>query len=78
MMIQIENVTPGQTFTCLGVEYRMLRHAGECVQPNRNQWGRSTGGTHTALKCAVKVNNGHRGWWFSYVAFRPGTYVIVK
>lgn len=77
-MIQIENVKPGQTFTLLGVEYRLLRHAGTCVQPNRNQWGRATGGTYTAHRAAVKVNKGHRGWWFSYTAFPIGCFVTVN
>lgn len=77
-MNKIEDVKPGQTFLCMGVEYKMLRHAGEVQMPNRNQWGRLEGGTHTALKCAVKVNKRHKGWWFSYTAFRPGQYVIVK
>lgn len=77
MMIEIENVKPGQTFTCLGVEYKMLRNCGEVSQPNRNQWGRSVGGTHTAVKMAVKVNRRHRGWGFSYVAFIPGQKVLV-
>lgn len=77
MMIRIEDVKPNQTFTCLGVEYKMLRFAGECSQPNLNQWGRATGGRYTALRCAVKVNRRHRGWQFSYTAFRPGMLVTV-
>lgn len=76
-MNKIEDVKPGQTFTCLGVEYKMLRFDGMCEQPNRNQWGRATGGTYTAHRCAVKVNKRHRGWWFSYTAFMPGTYVKI-
>lgn len=77
-MNTIENVKPGQTFTCLGVEYKMLRFAGTCEQPNRNQWGRTIGGTYTAHRCAVKVNKRHRGWVFSYTAFRPGMMVTIK
>ena len=77
-MNTIENVKPGQTFKCLGVEYKMLRFAGEVQMPNRNQWGRSEGGHHTALKVAVKVNRHHKGWRFSYVGFRPGTYVTIE
>lgn len=77
-MNTIENVKPGQHFTCMGVEYLYLRNAGMCTQPNRNQWGRSEGGTYQAHRIAVKVNKGHKGWWFSYTAFRPGMMVIVK
>lgn len=73
----IEDVRPGQTFKCLGVEYKMLRHAGTCQQPNRNQWGRATGGFYTAVRCAVKVNKHHKGWWFSYTAFYPNMRVEI-
>lgn len=76
-MNKIEDVKPGQTFSCLGVEYLMLRFAGMCEQPNRNQWGRSEGGTYTAHRCAVKVNRRHKGWWFSYTAFRQGMMVTI-
>lgn len=76
-MTKIEDVKSGQTFKSGIVEYKMLRVVGEIQQPNRNQWGRSVGGTHTALKCAVKVNRLHKGWWFSYTAFYPGTLVTI-
>lgn len=78
MMIQIENVKPGQTFTLLGVEYKMLRIAGEVDQPKRNNWGRLIGGTYRAHRCAVKVNRHHKGWWFSYLAVPLGASVIVE
>lgn len=76
-MQTIENVKPGQVFKCLDVEYKMLRFAGECQMPKRNQWGRAIGGTYTALRCAVKVNRRHKGWWFSYTAFLPGQHVTI-
>ena len=79
MMIQIENVKPGQTFrTPMGGEYKMLRHVGDVQQANRNQWGRATGGRHTEHSCAVKVNRLHRGWRFSYLSFYPGQMVSVE
>lgn len=76
-MNKIEDVKPGQTFVCMGVTYQMLRFAGECTQPKRNQWGRPIGGTYIALRYAVKVDKRHKGWWFSYVAFHPGQYVTI-
>jgi len=76
-MNKIEDVKPGQTFTCLGVEYKMLRFAGMCQQPIRNQWGRAEGGHYTAHRVAVKVNKRHKGWWFCYTAFHQGMTVTI-
>lgn len=77
-MNKIEDVKPGQTFRVGAYgEYKMLRHCGDVDQPNRNQWGRATGGTHVERKCAVKVNRRHKGWRFSYVSFYPGQYVTI-
>jgi hypothetical protein len=71
-MNTLKNITtlaPGTLFTVLGVEYKFLRIKGEThQQPNRNQWGRATGGTYEAYSVAVKVNRRHRGWQFSYLA----------
>lgn len=78
-MNNIENVKSGQTFTLLGVEYKMLRiEPGTHKQPIRNQWGRAEGGHYDALTVHVKVNRHHKGWRYSRVAIRPGQTVIVK
>lgn len=79
MMIQIESVRPGQHFTLLGVEYKMLRiESGTHKQPVRNQWGRVEHGSYyDALTVCAKVNKRHRGWWFTKVAMRPGQMVVV-
>jgi hypothetical protein len=77
-MIEIEKVRPGQHFTLLGVEYKMLRiEPGTHKQLCRNQWGRAEGGTYDAISVCVKVNRHHKGWWFSKVAFRPGQMVFI-
>ena len=76
-MVENEKVAPGQKFRTGIVEYEMLRHAGSVEKVRTNQWGRATGGTYMAHRCAVKVNRLHRGWRFSYVAFVPGTTVTI-
>jgi hypothetical protein len=76
-MNKIEDVKPGQTFRCMTVTYKMLRIAGTCEQPIRNQWGRPEGGRYTALRVAVKIDRGARGQQFKYIAFRPGQMVSI-
>jgi hypothetical protein len=79
MLKKIEEVKSGQIFTCIGVEYKMLRiEPGTHKQPNRNQWGRTVGGHYDAISVHVKVNRRHKGWWYSRTAFRPGQLVNVK
>lgn len=77
-MNKIENVKSGQTFTSMGVEYKMLRIApGTHRQPIRNQWGRAEGGHYDAITVHVKVNRRHRGWQYTRVAFRPEQMVTI-
>lgn len=75
MSKNLTDLNAGDYFTYLGVQYQFLRITGEVDMLNRNQWGRATGGTHPAIRAAVKVNKRHRGWQFSYVGFRVGTVV---
>jgi hypothetical protein len=62
--MKLNEMQSGTRFHLLGVDYEMVRVAGECQTLNRNQWGRSTGGTHTAMRVVVKVHRGpYRGGW---------------
>lgn len=70
--MKVTDIAKGQTFHHFGVDYMMVRVAGECVQPIRNQWGRAGGGTYVADKIAVRVHKGpSRGGWSAvhYTAF---------
>lgn len=81
MMIQIENLKPGQHFSLLGVNYKFLRiEPGTHKQLIRNQWGRTEYplSYYDALSVCVKVDRRHKGWWFSKVAIRPGQMVVVS
>lgn len=79
MMIQIENLTTGQTFRMLGVQYRLVRNTGKVVDtPKRNNWGRLVGGTYKAHKLVVEVDRLHRGWSSPhYTVFPVGSSVVV-
>lgn len=62
-MNKVENIKPGTIFYILGVKYLMMRDTGNTVdQPNINQWGRRTGGTHKARRVVVQTFRHHRGW----------------
>lgn len=76
MMIEIENVKPGQTFKSMGFEYRLLRHVGEGETFNVNQWGRATGGKRKAHVAVVK-SLGYKGR-VSRVAYYVGQMVTVS
>lgn len=77
--MNFETMTKGTLFTFMGVRYEFVRNAGTCQTANRNQWGRSTGGTHTAHKIAVKVDKRHRGWSpVHYTAFPIGFDSLIK
>lgn len=77
--MNIENVPAGTFFTYLGVNYRCVRQTGQVIDmANRNQWGRSVGGTHKAHKVCVTVDKRHRGWSRPhYTAFRLGAVVHI-
>lgn len=60
MFVSIFDVPAGTEFKSLGHTSVMVRVTDKVQKnPNRNQWGRATGGTHDARVCVVKSPN-HR------------------
>ena len=53
--MNIEAVKPGQSFSILSVEYRLVRSTGEYTDVRViNRWGRATGDRTRALKVVVE------------------------
>lgn len=81
MLVKIEDVKPGTKFSCLGVNYEMVRVTGKVVDaPSFNRWGRRIdGSTYKASKVVVKTDKRHRGWSPAhYMVFPVSCSVIVE
>jgi hypothetical protein len=69
-MNENKNLKSGTYFLYGGMAYQFVRDAKRQQQtPNRNQWGRAEGGTHTSDVLVVRINMRHKGIWTKYVAF---------